>query len=174
MHVFFSRLNSEADTSESDREEMWSLFFFLNFWTAASFFLRFIYFAVMGLCCCAQASPSFGKPGLLCWGDWAHCGGLSCCGAQALGHMGISSRGKWFSCSTARGIFLDQGWNLVPCIARPILHHWTTREAPTSGFISSLTPSRKKEFLEAFNIFSSGTWTGGTLWETLAFLKGTI
>ena len=36
------------------------------------------------------------------------------CGAQALGHMGFSSCGKWFSCSTARGIFLDQGWNPCP------------------------------------------------------------
>ena len=57
----------------------------------------------------------------------------------------------------------------ILCIARPILHHWTTREAPTSGFISLLSPARKKEFLEAFNVFSSGTRTGGTLSETPAF-----
>ena len=36
------------------------------------------------------------------------------------------------SSSVACGIFPDQGSNSVPCIARWILNHWTTREAPGS------------------------------------------
>ena len=32
------------------------------------------------------------------------------------------------SCSEARGIFLDQGLNPVPCVGRWILNHWTTRK----------------------------------------------
>ena len=33
------------------------------------------------------------------------------------------------SYSMACEIFLDQGWNLCPLIARQILNHWTPREA---------------------------------------------
>ena len=35
------------------------------------------------------------------------------------------------SCSTACGIFPDQGLNPCPCIGRQILNHCATREAPT-------------------------------------------
>ena len=61
--------------------------------------------------CCAQAS---------------HCGGFSCCGAQALGARAsvVMARGLWsassvvvahgLSSSAACGIFSDQGLNLCP------------------------------------------------------------
>ena len=55
---------------------------------------------------------------------WAYCRCFSCCGEQALGHMGsvIVAPGFWgtgsavathaLNCSVACGIFLDQGSNL--------------------------------------------------------------
>ena len=49
----------------------------------------FIYLsmAVLGLHCCARAFSSCGELGatLRCGARAAHCGGFSCCGAQALG-----------------------------------------------------------------------------------------
>ena len=42
------------------------------------------------------------------------------------------------SCPEAYGIFLDQGWNLCPCIGRWILNHWTTREVPGHRFLKKL------------------------------------
>ena len=59
----------------------------------------------------------------------SHQRGVSCCGARALGCAGSSSclmRAQWFdppSCSTARGIFLDQGLNLHPL-------HWQVSSYP--------------------------------------------
>ena len=48
-------------------------------------------------------------------GAWAsHCGGFSCCGAQALGARASVIVAHGLSCSTACGIFLDQGSNLCP------------------------------------------------------------
>ena len=44
------------------------------------FFLRFIYLAVLGHCCCSGCSARA-----------SHCTGFSCCGAQALVHSGFSS-----------------------------------------------------------------------------------
>ena len=38
------------------------------------------------------------------------------------------------SCSTACGIFPDQGSNRVPCIGRQTLNHCATREVPTYTF----------------------------------------
>ena len=89
----------------------------------------------MGLHCCAWAFSSCGERGLLfhCGAQASHCGGFSCCGAQALGMQasvvvahGLSSCGSWalecrlnsmvhgLSCSVACGIFPDQGSNPCP------------------------------------------------------------
>ena len=54
--------------------------------------------------------------------------GLSSCGSQALECR--------FSCSTACGIFPDQGWNPVPRVGRRILNHCNTREVPRIWFLS--------------------------------------
>ena len=71
-------------------------------------------------------------------GAWApHCGGFSCCRAQALGHKGFKRGGT--------KVWLFQGmWNLPrPGIklsvawARQILSHWTTREVPKWCFLKS-------------------------------------
>ena len=57
----------------------------------ATFFFKFIYFiylflAVLGLCCCVRASSSCRERGLLFFVVQAsHCGGLSHCGAWAVG-----------------------------------------------------------------------------------------
>ena len=78
--------------------------------------------------CCAWAIPSCGEWGLLssCGTQASHCGGFSCCEAQALGararHMGFSSCGAvglavvghGLSCPTACGIFPEQGSNPCP------------------------------------------------------------
>ena len=67
------------------------------------FNLFYLFLAALGLRCCAQAFSSCGERGLLRCGAWAsHCGGLSCCRAQALGVQasvvaagGLSSCGAW-------------------------------------------------------------------------------
>ena len=62
----------------------------------------------------------------------------------------VSAHG--LSCTTACRIFLDQGSNWCPCIARQILNHWTTREAlsvifnfrfPSDFFFNGLQASGK-------------------------------
>ena len=81
------------------------------------FFLKKIYLfyslAVLGLCYCTQTFYSCGKRGLLSsCGAWAfQCKGLSCCWAQALRHVGSGVVAHKLSCSTAYGIFLDEGSN---------------------------------------------------------------
>ena len=89
--------------------------------------------AVLGLHCCVHAFSSCGEQGLLSsYSAWAsHCSGFSCPRAQALGCMGFSSCG-------IRGLVAPQHVGSsqtrdsagVPCTARQILNHWTTREAP--------------------------------------------
>ena len=53
----------------------------------------------------------------------SHCGGFSCCGAQALGTQASVAVVHGLSCSAACGIFLNQGSN--PC---PL--HWHTDSKP--------------------------------------------
>ena len=52
-----------------------------------------LFLVVLGLHCYAWALSSCGESGLTSGcGTWAsHCGGLSCCGAWALGHVGIGN-----------------------------------------------------------------------------------
>ena len=47
--------------------------------------LIYLFLAVLGLCCCARAFSSCSERGLLFIVRASHCGGFSCCGAQALG-----------------------------------------------------------------------------------------
>ena len=72
---------------------------------------------------------------------WAsHCGGLSCHGAQALGHWASGAAAHACSCTGGVGgeSLLDQRSNLCPPrrIGRQILNHWTTREAPWRYFLA--------------------------------------
>ena len=95
----------------------------------------YLFLAVLGLRCCMRAFSSCGErgPTLRCSAQASHCGGFSCCGAQALGVWasvvvahGLSSCGSQalecrlssvahrLSCSMECGIFPDQGSNLCP------------------------------------------------------------
>ena len=51
------------------------------------YYYYFFFLAVLGLRCCVQAFSSCGERGatLSCGAQPPHCGGFSCCGAQALG-----------------------------------------------------------------------------------------
>ena len=51
---------------------------------------------------------------LRCGARASHCGGFSCCGAQALGTRASVVAAHRLSCSAARGIFPDQGLNPCP------------------------------------------------------------
>ena len=100
------------------------------------YFYLFI-FGCAGSCCCTQAFSSCGERGCsLVAVRASHRGGSSCCGAQALGSQASAVAAHWLwamgasvavahglSCSTARGIFLDQGSN--PC---PL--HWQADSYP--------------------------------------------
>ena len=108
--------------------ELIPVFFFNKF---IYFFLPWVFVAVRGLSLVAAIT-------LLCSVQASHCGGFSCCGAQALGawasvvvacrlqNAGSVVVAHGLSCSAACGIFLDQGLNLCrlhwPADSSP-LHH---------------------------------------------------
>ena len=97
---------------------------------------------------------------LRCGARASHCGGFSCCGARALGVQAsvVVALGLWsagsvvvahgISCSTACGIFPDQGLNPCPLHwkaksqpldhqgspGRQMLNHCATREVPVIYF----------------------------------------
>ena len=81
-------------------------FFFLVFCVpkVILFFFLILFLAVLSLHCCTQAFSSCGEWGatLRCSAPASHCGGFSCCRAQALGTQpsvvvarGLSSCGSW-------------------------------------------------------------------------------
>ena len=102
------------------------------------FLIMYFFLAALGLRCCTQAFASCGERGLLFIAARGlpiavaphvkH--GLLARGLQSLWHAGSVVVVHGFSCSTACGIFLDQGSNPCPCIGRQILNHCTTREVP--------------------------------------------
>ena len=128
----------------------------LKFYSFLHISLKFIFIyilAVVGLCCCAQAFSSCGKWRLLLVAvlGFLHCSGSSCCRAHALGVWaslvaahGLSSCGlRALECRlkqlghmglVACCIFLHQGSNWCPCIARQILNHWIPR-SPSFTFV---------------------------------------
>ena len=80
---------------------------------------------MLSLCCCAQAFSSCSEWGLLfsCGVQASHCGGFSCCRAHALDTWASVVVAQALSCSSACGIFPDQGSN--PC---PL--HWQADSYP--------------------------------------------
>ena len=91
------------------------LLYFFFFFNLIYFWLRWVSVAARGLfssCCC-----------LRCGARASHCGGLSCSGARALGTRASVVVAHGLSCSTACGIFPDQGSN--PC---PL--HWQADSQP--------------------------------------------
>ena len=98
------------------------------FWILFAMFKKYLFsfLAALGLCWCSGAFSSCSEWGAtLGCSAWAsHCGGLSCCRAQAVG-VGSShdvwARWLWprgLSCSMACGILLDQGLNQWPPASR--------------------------------------------------------
>jgi len=73
--------------------------------------------AALGLCCCAWAFSSCGEQGLSS-SQWAgsHCGGFSCCKAQAVGCRDSVAVAHELDCSMACSIFPDQEWNQCPAL----------------------------------------------------------
>ena len=66
--------------------------------------------AALSLCCCAQAFSICGEQGLLFIAvRRSHRGGLSCCGAWALGTQASAVVAHRLSCSAACGIFPRPG-----------------------------------------------------------------
>ena len=95
----------------------WKFYFFLN--------TIYLFLVALGLCCWMPAFSNCCEQGLLpdC-GAWAsHCGGLSCCRAQAqyLWCTGLAAL-QYVESSQTR----DQ--TRVPRIGQQILNHWSTRE----------------------------------------------
>ena len=84
---------------------------------------------------------------LCCGARASHCGGFSCCGAQALGTQTslavarrLSSCGSWaqFLCGLEKcGTFPDQGLNPCPLYWQAILNHCATREVPIQYLLNT-------------------------------------
>ena len=101
--------------------------------------------------------PSCGWPGLLssCGVRASHCGGFSCCGAQALGALVWKLWLRRLVATRHVGSSQIRDWTGVPCIARWILNHCTTREASRKNLSSHfLTESRWSPFSQK-NVCSS-------------------
>ena len=105
----------------------------------SSFFV-YLFVALLGLHCCAQAFSGCGEQSLLSNCDaWpSYCSGFSCCGAQALQHAGFSSCGAWGSAAPQHGESSQTRGTRVPCISRQIVNHWTTREVQNMCLLTSL------------------------------------
>ena len=85
-----------------------------------------LFSSVLGLGCCGRAFSSCGVSA-------SHCGGFSCCRAQALGHICFSSCSKGLVALHV-GSSQTRDWTYIPCIGRWILNQWITREAPKQEF----------------------------------------
>ena len=85
----------------------------------------------------------------MCDAGASHCGGFSCCGAQAA-VVAVHGLG-W---STTGRISLDQGSNLCHLHWSWILNNWPTREAPTEF---SILPKRSsfsiRGILDCWRVF---------------------
>ena len=126
-------------------------------------FLKWLLFIICGcagsLLLCVGLVAARGAP-LPCAVRASHCGGFSCCGAQALGHAGFSSctwapKCKLSSCAPQHGGSSQTRDRAgIPYITRWILNHWTTREAP-SFFLES---SKKWKWKWSRSIVSNCLW----------------
>ena len=78
-------------------------------------YLIYLVLAVLGLHCCKWAFSSCGEWGLLssCSARPSHCGGFSCCRAQALEQSSVAVLHK-LSCPQACGILSNQEWHPCP------------------------------------------------------------
>ena len=142
----------------------------------AGIFKNSVYFAVLGLCCCARAFSSCGERGpLFCGARASHCAGFSR-GAWALAYPGFNSCSMWaqhwwskLSCPVAWGIFPDQGLNLCPCPGRQTVNRWTTREVqsffrirnfPSAPSLLRVVKWMDAEFYQVFFLHQLIWWCG--------------
>jgi len=93
-------------------------------------YLFFYFLAALGLHCSTRAFSSCSEQGLLssCGVRASHCGGFSCCRAQALGHICFSSCSKGSVALLHVGSSQTRDWTRAPCIGKWTLNHWTTRD----------------------------------------------
>ena len=129
-------INTQAGTKTVRSEQRWELWSGTISWDLAAaaarpnlsrclnFFFSNLYiyiylFGCVDLRYCTVTCFGCGQWWLLSsWGAGpSHWGGFSCCRAQALRHVGFSSRGCKLSCSTACGIFPER-------VSNPRLLHW--------------------------------------------------
>lgn len=86
------------------------LFEILNHFSLIYFWLYRVFVAICGLSSCSKrgycssCNEGFARSGFSSYSSWALESRLSSCGTQV-------------TCSTARMIFLDQGWNVSPALA---------------------------------------------------------
>ena len=99
----------------------------MSFLKKIDFIYLFYFLPAVGLRCCAWAFFSCGERELLfICGAWAsHCGGFSCCEAEAVCIRASVVVVHGLSCPMACGIFWDQGLN-------PDLLHWQADSLPLS------------------------------------------
>ena len=99
---------------------------------------------MLGLCCCARAFSSCGEPGLLFIAVCellSHCGGFSCCRAQALG--------AWASVVVARRLSSCGAWAYLLCGMwdLPGLGLEPVSPALAGGFLTTVPPGKSLIFL---------------------------
>ena len=97
-------------------------------------YVSHLFLSILGLHCCSGFSPGAVSQGYSLGAWTSHCGGFSCCGTRAPGHMGsavvasgLQSTGSMvvvhsLSCSMVCRIFLGQGSNL--CLLPWQLDSW--------------------------------------------------
>ena len=78
---------------------------------------------------CTRVFSSHGEQEpLSSFGAWASSCSVFSAGSQAPGSRAPVVAAHGLSCSSACGIFRDQGSNPCPCLGRWSLNHWTIRE----------------------------------------------
>ena len=118
----------KTQSSKNKIVNIYSEFFLIN--------ISFLYFWLpwSSLLCLGFLWLQRGELLCSCGRQASHCGGIFCCGAQALGIRipgvaicGLNSCDTWTSCSTACGISPDWGSNLRPlhwqADSYPLHHH---------------------------------------------------
>ena len=117
------------------------LIYFIYFLFKILLIYLFYYFfmAVLGLCCSVRTVSRCSELGVgatVCGSAWpSHCGGFSCCGARALGCVGLSSWAQRLVAPQHVGSSRTKDRTCVPCIGRQIPNHWATREVQNYPFL---------------------------------------
>ena len=117
--------------------------FLLSVTTTAVISLFYCYLFVFGaLVFVAEGSFSLVQwVGLLssCRALISHCGGLSYCGAQAVGRSDSVVGARGLGCPMHVGSSWTRGHTFIPLIGRQILNHWITTEVPKGFWYACVT-----------------------------------